>query len=270
MITEEEQAWLSRLEDGMFPLIEAWAQRTRTGPVTAQPGSSLARDDEVYPALPPSHLAYGGIVTATEHLDFFRTSFQANRTLYPASHFTLLRTALMGAAQAVWVLKGPRAQRCERALRLVRDDIQQQRGLLNDVAAQLAPEDCAAQQQILDRRLREVQDAAAALGLNPAKVRGWKLFMTEVIREASELVHQDDEDAWYGTSLLWRLQSGHAHGTPSARIRQILPDQIEHRANGMLWGKFEASFADVGCAAAGAFLLLKEAWWLYDQRCQSI
>lgn len=127
-----------------------------------------------------------------------------------------------------------------------------------------------AQQQLLDRRLREVQDAATALGLNPAKVRGWKLFMTEVIREASELVHQDDEDAWYGTSLLWRLQSGHAHGTPSARIRQILPDQVEHRANGMLWGKFEASFADVGCAAAGAFLLLKEAWWLYDQRCQSI
>lgn len=266
MITEEEQAWLTRLDE-MFPFIEQWAQRTRTGPVTAQPGSSLARDDEIYPILPPSHLAYGGIVTATEHLEFFRVSFQSNRTLYPASHFTLLRTALMGAAQAVWVLKGPQAQRCERALRLVRDDIQQQRGLLRDVAAQLAPEDCAAQQQLLDRRLREVQDAAAQLGLDPAKVPGWKLFMTEVIQDASELVH-GDKDTWYGTSLLWRLQSGHAHGTPSARFRQILPDQLEHRANGMLWGRFEASFAEVGCAAAGAFLLLQEAWWLYDRRCQ--
>jgi hypothetical protein len=37
----------------------------------------------------------------------FRVAVQSNRTLYPTAYSTLLRTALMGGAQAAWVLKPP-------------------------------------------------------------------------------------------------------------------------------------------------------------------
>jgi hypothetical protein len=129
---EDEEAWRARLAT-MFPAIERWAERTRTAPVTPQAGSSLAADDRIFPAMPPSHLAYAGIVTATEHLELFREAFQATGKLYPAAYFTLLRTALMGSAQAVWLLKpAQRIQRQENALRIVRDDIKQRMGLLSD------------------------------------------------------------------------------------------------------------------------------------------
>jgi len=65
---DEERAWLARIEK-MFPTIEAWFQRTVQVPPMPVPGSSLAREDQVYGRLPPSHLAYGGIVTAAEHLE---------------------------------------------------------------------------------------------------------------------------------------------------------------------------------------------------------
>src|SRR4051794_8201886 len=130
---EEERAWLLRLETRMFPVVEEWCGRITRPPVTPAPGSSLARDDQAYCRLPASHLVYGGIVTAVEHLEFFRESFLATaRTLPPTAYFTVLRTALMGVAQALWVLKpADRATRVEHALKIVRDDIHQSRGLLS-------------------------------------------------------------------------------------------------------------------------------------------
>lgn len=45
------------------------------------------------------HLAYGGMVTAVEHIEFFRASFLAtDRMLPPAAYFTVLRTALLEEA----------------------------------------------------------------------------------------------------------------------------------------------------------------------------
>jgi hypothetical protein len=97
--------------------------------------------------------------------------------------------------------------------------------------------------------------------------------MTDVITAASALVHREgrgDPATRFGTSLLWRLQSGHAHGTPSTRILQIQPDQIQRRPDGTIWAPATTTAMDVGSAAAAAFLLLNEAWLLYDRRCQPV
>jgi hypothetical protein len=271
---DEERAWLVRIEK-MFPTIEARFQRTCQVPLMPVPGSSLAQDDRAYSPLPPSHLAYGGIITATEHLELFRVALRASKALYPSSYFTVLRSALMGSTQALWVLKpAQRVERIEHALQIVREDIRHSMNLLSvETPAELGlDEDRETARAVLDQRLVELQAAAAAAGFDPAKVPGWRLNMTEMIKTVSELVHADnrgDADTRHGASLLWRLQSGHAHATPSARVRQIQAHQVRQHPDGTLTGAVTTTFAEVGSAAAAAMLFLNEAWRLYELRCSA-
>jgi hypothetical protein len=67
--------------------------------------------------------------------------------------------------------------------------------------------------------------------------------------------------------MLWRLQSGHVHGAPSARIRQIREDRLLRNPDGSLAGQATTSTSEVGSAAAAAVLFLNEAWRLYELRC---
>lgn len=268
----DEQAWQVRIEK-MFPVIEAWFKRTGHVPLVPASGSSLAREDQVYSRLPTSRLAYGGIVTAAEHLELFRVAYLASGNLYPSSYFTLLRSALMGSTQALWVLKPRlRAERIENSLQLARDDIRQSMNLLSvETPAELGlDENIETARARMNQRLAELQDVAAAAGLDPTKVPGWRLNMTEMIKTVSELVHADnsgDADTRHGASLLWRLQSSHAHGTPSARIRQVQLNSVRQHRDGTLLGAATTSFAEVGSAAAAAVLFLNEAWRLYELRC---
>lgn len=271
---DEDEAWQQRLEQRMFPLVKGWAKRTRTVPQTPAAGSSLAKDDTFFSPQPPSQLAYAGMVTATEHLDLFRIAFLASRALYPSAYFTLLRSALMGSAQAIWVLRAsPRTKRVENALRLVRDDLKQRKGMLQEPPAtiDLDADEFEGERDNLAEWLVWVQDAAERIELDRSAVPRWQLSMTDVIKKAGELVHhggEDDAEIQYGTLLLWRMQSGHAHGTPSARLTQIKPEEIIQRSDGTNWAKATTSMADVGAAASAAVMLLAEAWKTYDTRCR--
>ena len=56
----------------------------------------------------------------------FRETLTRTGNLYPSAYFTILRTALMGSAHAVWLLKpDEHQQRLKNALFIVRDDIEQ-------------------------------------------------------------------------------------------------------------------------------------------------
>jgi MFS family permease len=112
----------------------------------------------------------------------------------------------------------------------------------------------------LARELSEVQSAAATLDLDPAKVPGWRLSMTEVVKSVANMVHGEcnGDPARYGRSLLWRPQSGHAHGTPSARTRQIGPDQVLRDADGTALARATTTLADIGNAVAAVVLFLNE------------
>ena len=92
--------------------------------------------------------------------------------------------------------------------------------------------------------------------------------MTDVIRQVSDLVYDNDydDDTRHGASMLWRMQSGHAHATPSARIRQIDRETLTRNADGSLTGTATANFGEVGLATSVVVLWLMEAWRLYDLR----
>ena len=82
------------------------------------------------------------------------------------------------------------------------------------------PESATNQLAMLDPRLADARTLAGTLGLDATKINKWGLNMTAIVKGATELVHREGDvsssDVRQGTRLLWRTQSGHAHGTPAS------------------------------------------------------
>ena len=65
--------------------------------------SDLAEDNKIFEWMAVSEVARLSLVASGEHLRLALDAVKAGQ-LYPSSHFTVLRGALVGASQAVWVL----------------------------------------------------------------------------------------------------------------------------------------------------------------------
>jgi hypothetical protein len=256
----------------MFDTIQQWQNRVEHPPLTAEAGSSLAADDRALPTLPASHVAYSGLLVAVEHLHLFRTAFANSQLIYPTAYFTILRTALMGAAQAVWVLAGPRQQRVAHALMIAIDDINQRRKLLQDLGTLPTEQQAAADAELrnLATRLDEAEAAATAHGIQLGNITRYTLNMTTVIKQAAQLAFPNNDASSTlirdRAGFLWRNASGHAHGTPSSRLTLIRTDQVARRPDGSGVGKPDASIENITTVAMNPFSLAKEAWTLYDRR----
>lgn len=85
-----------------FEQLEWWRERERHE-YTPTEGSELAVDDEDWPWWRLSQLAFAGLASARQHLDAVRVHY-AETGPYPLADPTLMRSALLGAAQAAWLL----------------------------------------------------------------------------------------------------------------------------------------------------------------------
>jgi hypothetical protein len=258
----------------MFTTIEQWQARADRDPVIPAARSSLATDDLAYPAVPASQVAYNVIITAVEHLHLFASAFQATALLYPSAYHPGLRTALIAAAQAVWVLGDTRPERRRHALEIVIDDINQRCKTINDLGDLTSERQALAETELarLTQLLNEATTAAATAGLTLSQPSKHKLTMERVIKKAVALANpQATDDAKVlrdGAGLLWRTGSGHAHATLSSRMRMIKIDGVTHRPDGSMVGRPDTRIEDITLPAMAAFLLTNTAWRLYDQRCQ--
>jgi len=107
--------WEQRLSH-IQAAVELWTERTKTAPVVPV-GSALRGDDRPGPTV--SNIAWYPLGIAIEHLDFTLSMMRATQAMYPTSYMTTLRTALLTASQAVWVLApSKRVERRGRAMRL--------------------------------------------------------------------------------------------------------------------------------------------------------
>lgn len=87
-------------------------------PEEPERGSALAADDTVFIWHRISETSRLSLLTAGEHLRLAKTSIEAGQ-VYPSAHFTVMRTALVCASQAVWILAADAAERQERGLTLI-------------------------------------------------------------------------------------------------------------------------------------------------------
>ncbi|MBH0007907.1 hypothetical protein [Salinibacterium sp. SWN1162] len=259
-ITEAQRAALEQMLDTATDL-DRWRLRAHRVEEPER-GSELAVDDEIFQHMAISQLARLSLTAAGEHLRLALDAINAKQ-LYPSSHFTVLRGALVGASQAVWIL-GPQNR-----------DVRRERGLtvLSEMYAQmdkyyafldstgLEPDDRA---DLDDQRLwlGERRDDVVSI-----RHTGATLKLTEVIGAAADYAFADlpSRDA---ARRLWREMSADAHVLGWSLFQRTTfgaPD----RRSGVGEGKAPGSPEHIAEPFIASYKLLRCGWSLFDRRCEA-
>lgn len=253
--------YLTDIQATYFDL-EGWQARARRMP-PEQPerGSELALDDAVFKWHPISESVRLSLVTSGEHLRLARDAIESGQ-VYPSAHFTVLRGALVGAAQAVWILAPETGtERQQRGLTLLAEMYKQLRKFdaeLNTFFLEPEQRNRLRDQQIWLHE-REAQVAAQRASQS-------SLNQTEFIRWSLEYLFQDEERRQDGRTL-WRQMSADAH---------VLGWSIFQRASlaptgppsDLTLGAAGGSLKNVAQPFMASYRLLKEGWSLFDRRCE--
>lgn len=238
--------------------LDRWRLRAQTVEVPEH-GSDLAVDDEIFPHMAISQLARMSLVSSGEHLRLALDALHRNQ-LYPSSHFTVLRGALVGASQGVWILSpDDRRQRRERGLTVLAE-MYRQLGRYYDSLGELSQDDEAElddQKNWLSRR----KD-----GVSAVRVGKSGLSLTEVVRASAEDTFANARQR-EAVRRLWRQMSADAHVLAWSVFQRSSfgpPD----RRTGIGQGQAPGSPGDVAEAFLASYHLLKNGWSLFDRRCE--
>lgn len=246
---------------GTFETIADWQTRLSKPYIPPSP-SELATDDLDWPGFPASQIAWSGLAAAADHLNAIRRHVEV-RTLFASAHLTLVRSALVGAAQCVWVLgpsdPGERVSRSRTVTaEIYRRHLQYLRGLQELATTPHLGTDIVADtisQRITQLRLKRAADNQVA-----------ELDTTRMIKEAAELAFGRD-DLVKQAVLAWRSTSGAAHGLPWPLFGT--PGTVQTKLAGEDGiAEFQAggSLARIANAYMAAYHLGQQGWQLLAQR----
>jgi hypothetical protein len=248
-----------------FPLLDAWRARSRS-PERPDRGSELEADARIWPWHPPYEVARQSLIAAVQHLNLARTAIAAHE-VYPTSHFTVLRGALVGAAQGVWLLSpDDTTERQQRALRVI-DEWYSRRTQYNNAINPAGLSDLD-QIRLRDqtRHLEERRRQARCLWARTETLRAAEtLNLTSVITWASADTFTDPGQQ-SDTRLLWNMMSGDAHalGWPLA----LRGSEWTKESDGLGVAAAPGDLLDIAQPYVASFRLLRRGWSLFDRRAE--
>lgn len=241
---------------GLCTVVERWAKERDYMP-PAQAGSRMASDDALTAPYQLSHAVAVPISGALDHLQALRALLVDAEALYMAAPFTLMRSAIESASQALWLLvPDDQLVRVQRRLQMAVGDARERSravALLDQPRAEAA----------LQGRLERFAGLAEAVGLPRGNVLGRAPSLALIVRAASDVVAVPD----LPLEFLWRLGSGYAHGRVWALLmagaQEHLPAQAADPEVAHLSITADASTALTFMGAA--VLTLKQALELHDR-----
>jgi hypothetical protein len=191
---------------GTFADLDRWAQRLGVAYVH-QSGSELAQDDLDWSVMSVSAVAVSSMAAARDHLQAVRVHIEA-RQLFPFAQASLVRTATLSAAQAVWVLAPDRRHdRVRNARTLAQHMYEQHLVFLRDLQALAASPHAGtdAVEGHVAQRLAELSAKRAADGQKS------RFEATKTIEVAAQATWGRPEAA-LEAKVEWRRGSAAAHG----------------------------------------------------------
>lgn len=245
---------------GTYPDLDRWGQRV-AAPYRPQPGSDLADDDADWSSLPLSQVAVSSIAAARDHLQAVRIHLEV-RQVFPFAQASLLRTALLSAAQAVWLLApADRDQRIERARTLTLHIYDQHLRFLRDLQARATTPhaDTDAVERLVAERFDRLTRRRDADGQRA------RFNATDVI-EAAALAAWGRPDLALEAKIEWRSGSGAAHGLLWSLFGQRGTRPGQPDAAGMATFQAGGAVDDLANPYFAAYRLLAHAFTLLDQR----
>jgi hypothetical protein len=238
-----------------WPTVEKWVADA-SKPYVPAVGSALAEDDEqTQQLMSSSHLSRVSLVMGTDHLlTVLGYSFNFGPSLF--SMQTLLRTAMIGGAQAIWLLSpDDRATRVERASQLARDAYWNQAMWANTITLE-DPGIDPAELTTVRETLRE---------LTPGK-RAAEVKLGPLIRAAAEYVYASppDPEIWAECLAEFRHLSSAAHALPwniSTRA-EMRATELDGRAGTL----YLPSWTQLQGALSFSHAFLEVGWRLFHER----
>lgn len=259
-MTPEEARLLRQVED-TYAQLDSWFHRTSTDVEQPQKGSELDADDKPYPHAPISEMARLSLAIGTEHLRMVRIVTD-KRQLFPTATFTALRGALVGAAQAFWVLSNDSSEvRRSRGWTVLAQQLSELGKFYGEVN-RIDPGTVDADQ--LAWHAQRTAQLAALRGERPPT-----LSQTEMTRLALESAFPNDLARQRSGRLLWRMMSSDAHvlgwGLAQRASIRTMPSRGDPLAVLAAPGDLEHMVEAFLCA----YELLRRGWAMFDRRCEA-
>lgn len=201
-----DDAQLEALIRSTFSTLDDWHTALREL-YTPPAGSVLATDDDDWAPHRLSQVAVGALGSARDHLEAVRVHFDA-KAFFPYAQSTLVRSALIAAAEAVWVLAPEdRVTRLGRARCVAEYSLDQHRKYLNVLRSlpDTPHENTELVTGFVTERLGQLREVRVAAG------EGFELNTTSMIAEAAEATFVDKKLV-AEIDAVWRRASGAAHG----------------------------------------------------------
>lgn len=265
-MSDRDSAALRSIEP-TYPALDGWRARSRS-PERPERGSELDVDARIWRWHPPYEVARQSLIAAVQHLNLARTAIGALE-VYPTSHFTVLRGALVGAAQGVWLLAPDDAlERQQRALRVI-DEWYRRRAQYNNTIdpAGLSDTDRAKLRDQTDHIEERRRQARRLWNRTDTLKADEMLNLTRVITWASGETFTDPAQQ-SDVMLLWNLMSGDAHAlgwSLTVRGREWVKDR-----DGLGVAAASGDLLDVAQPYVASFRLLKRGWSLFDRRAEAV
>ncbi|MEV0811426.1 hypothetical protein [Micromonospora sp. NPDC050200] len=258
-VSNEDRALINKLME-LLRRTDEWMEQEAPA---VQPGSCLARDNELTHPHQVSHAAIQLIGNAVDHLHAMRSAlwdYENNRlTLHTYAPFTLTRGALENASAAIWMLApASRNERIRRRLWHELASIKNTESLLSEIDQ---PQDAGIQ-----RRKDRVLGLADAAGIDRATLRGkpqYKDYMEESARFVDLMDGQNNL-----VYIMWKMCSAVAHGdtwiVPLFDLEMIRPLEP-----GVSTYRVTAPTALLHSGVQAAMVLVIKARELFSQRAAS-
>lgn len=203
LVNQDEFEALARVES-TFGLLGRHGD-TYTSHLVPTPGSAIALDDDEWQPLPLSQHVWGGLAAVYDHFDIVRLTLESKR-LFPTGVYSLLRGALLGACQALWLVEADDPlERRERARRFTEEwylhRIQYQQELTPDLSV-----DDAARSAL---QLKRFDDDLAEVRRRRTSKTDFQA--TRIIRDVASAAFPSAPKLQRDLTSSWRRMGGDAH-----------------------------------------------------------
>jgi hypothetical protein len=262
MLSDVDRAYLDEILK-CEPALDRWRLRVQKIE-PPEPGSDLIADDSVFPNHRISEVVRSSLAISGENLRLAADAIH-RQNLYPSAHFTALRSALVGACQAVWILApDDPSTRHNRGLSVI-DEAYRRSAQFHDATKKHSPNLSASDATALDSQLAWI--ASRRHQVAQARTAQIPLNLTDdVIPMAAADVYQDPERR-AEVRLLWMQMSGDAHVLGWSMFMRSEPGTTD-RLTGLAEFAASGSFKSIAQPFIASFQILRQGWSLYDRRCE--
>lgn len=254
---EELDDAIRRTTETIWPEVVGWNQRMTLGWVPS-PGSDLADDDGQIPRFMPSYLARTSLATASQHL-MSVVRYLHNLGPTTMSLYSMLRTAIWGGAQAVWLLEPD--DQDERLKRARQVEFYSRENYLKWLHTFPDETPTRPGSTSLAQAKEQTAERLAALGDKPPKID-----QTGIVRDVAKRVHGTGPNPAHLSESTWRSLGAIAHALPWELDTRI---NTKETIDGSLTTReFRATWAEFAGPLCDAHEFTKFGWALLDQRSQ--